>query len=143
MTVGSKLFFTAEERLRMQEIAAKPARLFDSEAEAVLRYRKVAGLEPSSGALERHLSRGVRKVDAGWRLSQDPAVNGIVVPSFAQMLTDARCPVLAAAGERDAMVPMAQLRALLPAAVQFDNAGHNVHVESPEALLRVLETLSA
>ena len=142
LTVGAKLSFTAEERQRMQELAAKPARLFDSEAEAVARYRKVAGLEASIGAQERHLARGVRATGGAWRLSQDPAANGIVVPPFATMLAGARCRVIASAGEHDPMVPMAQLREWVPDAVQFERAGHNAHVETPGALVALLTRIA-
>jgi pimeloyl-ACP methyl ester carboxylesterase len=50
-----------------------------------------------------------------------------------------RAPLRLAAGARDPMVSLEQMRRFDPAAALIEDAGHNPHVEAPERLWRVVE----
>jgi pimeloyl-ACP methyl ester carboxylesterase len=143
LTVGTRLEFSAEERARAADLARRPARIFASEQEALERYRKVAGLEAALAPGPELLARGVAREAAGFRLAADPATLGVEVPPFGSLLAAARCPVIAARGERDALVSGAELRAVVPAAIDVPGRGHNLHVEDPAALVALLDRLPA
>lgn len=141
LTVGTKLSFDADERARAADLARRPVRIFETRDEAVARYRKVSGLDACLAPDERLLERGVVAEGAGFRLAADPATVGVVVPPFAALLAAARCPMLIARGEHDPLVSSAELHAVAPAAIDVPDRGHNLHVESPEALVALLELL--
>jgi pimeloyl-ACP methyl ester carboxylesterase len=143
LTVGTKLSFSAEERGRAADLARRPARSFASEHEALERYRKVSGLDAALAPDEALLARGVAREGDDFRLAADPVTLGVEVPAFASLLAAVRCPVLAARGGDDPLVSGAELRAVLPEAVDVAGRGHNLHVEDPAALIALLERLPA
>ena len=57
------------------------------------------------------------------------------------LLRSAGCDVLLARGESDAMVSLADLRALQKDAVQLGGLGHNAQVEDPAAVLELVERM--
>lgn len=141
LTVGTKLSFDADEQARAADLARRPARIFETREEAVARYRKVSGLDARLAPGERLLERGVVADGSGYRLAADPATVGVVVPPFAALLAGARCPTLIARGEGDPIVTSAELRAVAPEAIDVRGCGHNLQVESPAALIGLLERL--
>ena len=62
---------------------------------------------------------------------------------FDSLATSARARVILARGERDPMVSTAELRAHASEAVEIAGCGHNVHVEKPEAIVDLLQSLIA
>ena len=143
LTIGTKLTFSAEERSRAAELARRPARVFPTREAAIDRYRKVSGLDAGLAPGEALLARGTVRDGDGFRLAADPATLGVVVPPFGALLAAAACPVLASRGERDPLVSSAELRAAAPGAVDVPDRGHNLHVESPEALVALIDRLLA
>jgi pimeloyl-ACP methyl ester carboxylesterase len=143
LTVGTKLSFSDAERSRAAELARRPARIFATHAEAIERYRKVSGLDAVLAPGEALLARGIMREPAGFRLAADPATLGVDAPPFTALLAAARCPVLAARGEHDALVSSAELRAAAPGAIDVPGLGHNLHVENPPALLALVDRLLA
>jgi pimeloyl-ACP methyl ester carboxylesterase len=101
----------------------------------------VSGLDARLAPGERLLERGVVADGAGFRLAADPATVGVVVPPFAALLAAARCPTLIARGEHDPVVTSAELRAVAPAAIDIRGCGHNLQVESPAAVVALLDGL--
>ena len=87
------------------------------------------------------LERGVVSEGGEYRLSADPAAVLVRVPPFAELLDNATCPVCVARGAQDPMVEGAELRALLPDAVELAGRGHNAHVEDPAAVVTLIERL--
>jgi pimeloyl-ACP methyl ester carboxylesterase len=63
-------------------------------------------------------------------------------PDLAGLLAASRAPVVLAAGEHDPMCPADQLRTLVPDPVVLSGLGHNVHVESPQALWPLIERMA-
>jgi pimeloyl-ACP methyl ester carboxylesterase len=145
--LGTKVDFSEAERKRAADLASRPARYFTTFAEAEARYRLVAGLDERIAPGTALLARGVVREAAGYRLATDPAVLAVEVPPLRRLLDAARCPVIVARGEYDAIVSGQQLRAADPDAIDLAGARHNVHVEDPAAVAglvdRALERSSA
>ena len=80
---GVKIGWTEAEVAQMKGLAAKPARVFDSRAEAAARYLRVSGLaglvEP--GAPE--ALAGIVEAEGGFRLAADPRIYAAVGPAVA------------------------------------------------------------
>lgn len=134
--LGVKVSWSAEDLAKAGDLALRPTRVFGSEAEALDRARKVAGLPPGAPA-----DRLVVEVDGGWRLALDPAAFAVGRPDLPGLLAAARCPVVMAAGAEDPMSPAAHLSALVPDPVLLPGLGHSAHVEDPAALDPLLERL--
>jgi pimeloyl-ACP methyl ester carboxylesterase len=141
--VGPKITWSAADLSAMRELASKPARLFATEAEALARYRKVSGLDERIAPGAAALARGVRREGEGFCLAADPRTTLAGGAPFATLVRSARCPVVLARGEHDALVTLAELREHCADATDLVGRGHNVHVEAPEALLPLVRPLLA
>ncbi len=82
---------------------------------------------------------GVTESDGRYRLASDPAINALAGPEVAEFYRAARAPVRLAAGAEDPMVSLEDMRALDPDAVCVEGAGHNLHLEKPDALWALVE----
>lgn len=135
---GVKVDWPAEDLAGAAKQAARPPATYETRAEAATRYLKFSGLlglvEPDDPSVD----AGVREVDGGWQLAQDPGTFGFGTPDIGSLLAQVDCPVTLARGEHDAMVTDAQLAALLPKPVTLTGLGHNAHVEDPAAVLGLL-----
>jgi pimeloyl-ACP methyl ester carboxylesterase len=135
LALGVKVEWTQDDLGRVATLAARPPRLFETQAEADQAYLKVSGLlgiAPADPA-------GLRETEGGWRLAMDPAAFGVGAPDMPALLAAARCPVVLAAGENDPMSRPGRLRALDPDAVTLAGLGHNAHVEDPAAVRALLK----
>ena len=136
---GVKIGRTEAEVAQMKGLAAKPARVFDSRAEAAARYLRVSGLaglvEP--GAPE--ALAGIVEAEGGYRLAADPRIYAAVGPAVADFCAAANAPVRLAAGDADPMVALAEMQALDPHAALLPGLGHNCHVEAPERVWALFE----
>ncbi|MGI9415676.1 MAG: alpha/beta fold hydrolase [Hyphomicrobiales bacterium] len=141
LAFGVKIAWTGDEVAKLKQIAAAPARLFESREAAVERYLLVSGMsglvDPGSAVA---LS-GVAVAEGGYRLAADPAINAAAGPGVAGFYRAADAPVRLAAGAGDPMVSLEDMRALDPDAVVIDGAGHNLHLEKPGALWKLLEEM--
>jgi pimeloyl-ACP methyl ester carboxylesterase len=139
VAVGVKVDWTAEERAGIMKMADAPVRWFESEDEARERFVLVNGLkgmvEPSSDLA----GSGIAAADGKWRLAADNRTAMVANADTRDIYRAANCPVTLAAGEHDAMVPIAQRRSLDAGAVMLPKLGHNAHVEDPEAVWRLIE----
>lgn len=136
---GVKLVWQEEEIAKARALAQSPARRFAMRAEAVERHLRVAGLaglvDPDSATAQ----SGVVAEGGEFRLAADPRISEVVGAPIDQIVAAMRAPLRLAAGARDAMVSLEQMRRFDPAAVLIEDAGHNPHVEAPERLWRVVE----
>ncbi|WP_417627650.1 alpha/beta fold hydrolase [Pararhodobacter aggregans] len=137
VTLGVKQVWSAEEVAGAQAMAARPGKVFATEAEAWERYGKVSGLQGlvAPGAL----ARGVRAVEGGFALAMAPGVFGAVGPSIEAILRGVQVPLRMAAGSGDPMVTLAQMRGIDPGALLLDGLPHNAHVAAPERVLALLD----
>lgn len=140
--LGIKVRWSAEELGKAQEMADRPPRLFAARGEAAdraLRVAGLAGLLPPDAPL---VDDAVARVDGGWRLALDPAAFAVGAPDMEGLLAACRAPVVLACGQHDPMSPAEHLGQLVTDPVVLAGLGHNAHVESPAALLPILDQLA-
>ncbi|GAA2981689.1 alpha/beta fold hydrolase [Actinokineospora diospyrosa] len=131
VALGVKVSWSPDDLAKGAALAARPPKVFETRAEAEAWAGKLAGLP----------SGPVAEAGGGWRAALDPRAFGVGRPDLPALLAAARCPVTLAAGERDPMSPVEQLRALVPNPVVLPGVGHNAHVEDPAAVAVLLEYL--
>jgi pimeloyl-ACP methyl ester carboxylesterase len=139
--IGIKSRWSHEELAKAAELAARPARVFPTRAEAADRALRIAGLAGILPPDTPLVDAAVVPSEGGWRLALDPAAFGVGDPAVEGLLAAARGPVVLAAGEHDPMSPVEHLQMLVPDPVVLKGLGHNAHVEDPAALLPLLERL--
>lgn len=178
-TIGVKLRWSDEELGRIDDLASRPPREFPDRDGAVEWFMKLAGLhgvfDADDDRIEAAIEAGVMRTDTelhvtadgepmridppgpapGWCASQDPATVEVGAPDMAGLLAAAKCPVVMAIGERDALVSpdhhadLASAAATNPHAADvtapyvFGGLGHNAMVEDPQAVVDWLRTLPA
>jgi pimeloyl-ACP methyl ester carboxylesterase len=142
LAFGVKIGWTGEELDQMKQLAAKPVRWFASRDEAIERYLKVSGLiglvDPSS----QEAALGIRQENGRFRLAADPWIYAAAGPAVAPVYRNAQAPVRLAAGEHDPMTSAAEMKALDPQCITLPGLGHSAHVESPEAIWRLIAEFS-
>ena len=136
---GVKLVWTAEEIAKAQELARAPIRWFGTRDEAIERHLRISGLKGLVDPASPAVAAGVVEDGGRFRLAADPAISGVVGPAIEDVVAAMRAPLRLAAGERDPMVTLAQMRRLDRDAVLLPGAGHNPHVEAPELVWRLLD----
>ena len=136
---GVKIGWTADEVARMKALAARPARVFDSRAEAAERYLRVSGLAGLVDPDAPEALAGIVEAEGGFRLAADQGIYAAAGPEVGNLYRAAAAPVRLAAGEADPMVSLAEMQALDPQAVLLPGLGHNCHVEAPERVWELLE----
>lgn len=137
---GVKIRWTGDEVAKLHALARAPARWFDTQAEAVERYLKVSGLSGLLDPSSPEALSGVREENGRFRLAADPMINAVAGPDVGAFVAAAKAPVRFAAGSKDQMVTAADMQAFDPDPFIFDGAGHNVHVERPDALIQLVHT---
>ena len=131
---GIKIRWTPEEEAKLQQFAQSPIGWFDTEAVAVDRYLKVSGLIGLIDPLASAALSGVRTENGRFRLAADPLIHAAVGPKVEDFVAAAKAPLRLAAGSNDPMVSADDMKAFDPTPMLFDRAGHNPHVEQPEAV---------
>lgn len=129
---GVKIEWTPDETAKARELAGRPAPVFPTRDEATARYLRVsglAGLAPPSSAT---VAAGVTGAAGRFQVAMDPRAYGAVGPSVEGLLRVAEAPLRLAAGDRDPMVTLEQMRRIDPVARIFAGVGHNAHWEAPE-----------
>ncbi len=132
---GVKIGWTADEVTQMKGLAAGPARVFDSRAEADARYLRVSGFAGLVGPGAPEALAGIVEAEGGFRLATDQGVYAAVGDFYRA----AAAPLRLAAGEADPMVSLAEMQTLDPQAVLLPGLGHNCHVEAPERVWELFE----
>jgi pimeloyl-ACP methyl ester carboxylesterase len=141
LAFGVKMEWRAEETAKARQIAQAPVRWFDTRKEALQRYLRISGLEGLVAPDSECATRGITECDGKFRLSMDPRANLAGAP-LEQIIRAMSAPLHLAAGEKDPMVTVAQMRRYDPEAVIIEGVGHNAHVEAPERLWRFIELLA-
>ena len=139
VAVSVKTQWSDDDAARAAALAARPRATFPDRDAAAERFLRVAGLAGLLDGPELRAS-GTAEVDGGWALAQDPATNGLVPPPFGGLLARVSCPVRTATGEADPVAPPA---ALPPGGTVVAGAGHNLHVERPDAVLDLALAVAA
>ncbi len=136
LAFGVKIRWSEDEKTKALDLARRPAKIFVTREEAIERYLKMAGtyglVDPASPEVE----AGITAADDGWKVAQVPETFSAVDQSVPDALRCANPPVRLAAGSKDPMVTIEDMRAIDPDAYLFEGSGHNVHVEAPEVVWR-------
>jgi pimeloyl-ACP methyl ester carboxylesterase len=141
LAVGPKVTWSASDLETARELAARPIRWYATEPDALARYRRISGLNPDIAPAVASLARGIVREEEGWRLAQDPRSFAAAGAPFAPLVTGAAARVVLARGEHDSLVSSGELAAHAVPVHTIAGAGHNVHVEQPDAILALLERL--
>jgi pimeloyl-ACP methyl ester carboxylesterase len=140
--LGVKVAWSKDELARAQSLSTRPHPHYPTRDEAAERHLKIAGLVGLVAA-NAVPDAALRQTDGGWTLAFDPAAFAVGAPDMAGLIAAARAAVTLAAGERDPMSPIEQLRALVPDPIVLPGVGHNAPVESPESLAPLLDRLAS
>lgn len=141
ISIGTKISFTDEERAQMIKLSQTPTRWFDTRDEAIERFLRVSGLVGLIDLDSDVAVYGVAEQDGRFRLAADMRTSSVVSSTFTGEIhasARAHTKIVVAAGTKDAMVPIQQLRELDPQAVELTGLGHNAHVEDPEAVWNLI-----
>jgi len=138
VAIGVKLVWQPEEVAKARDFARSAVRWFGTRDEAAQRFLRVTGLAGLADPDSECVARGIQECDGRFRLAMDPAANlaGASIEPFVRALS---APLRLAAGDRDPMVTLDEMRRYDPGAALIDGAGHNAHVEAPERIRRLLE----
>ena len=139
--IGPKISWPEADLKAARDLAARPARCYPTEAEALARYRRVSGLSEELVPGGEALARGVLHTPEGWRLAQDPGTFAVAGAPFTSLASAAHARVVLARGARDPMVSLEELRAHTRQAHDICGVGHNAHVEDPRAVLDLINVL--
>jgi pimeloyl-ACP methyl ester carboxylesterase len=129
---GVKIDWTEEEIGKAHALAERSATVFATRDEAAARYLRgsgLAGLAPASSATA---TAGVIATDGHFRVAVAPRAYEAVGAPVADLLRTAGARLRLAAGSRDPMVTLEQMRRIDRAARVFEGVGHNAHWEAPE-----------
>jgi pimeloyl-ACP methyl ester carboxylesterase len=129
---GVKIEWSPDEIARAHELAERPAPVFATRDEASRRYLRIAGLAGLADPASATAAVGVTGTDGRFQVAMDPRAYGAVGPSVEGLLRIAAAPLRLAAGDRDPMVTLEQMRRFDPGARVFAGVGHNAHWEAPE-----------
>jgi pimeloyl-ACP methyl ester carboxylesterase len=129
---GVKIEWTEHEIAKALALAGRPSSVFPTRAEAAARYLRISGLEGLAAPTSATATAGVTGEEGRFQVAMDPRAHAAVGPPIAGLLRLAEAPLRLAAGARDPMVTLEQMRRIDPAARVFDGAGHNAHWEAPE-----------
>jgi pimeloyl-ACP methyl ester carboxylesterase len=136
---GVKLAWTPEQLARAREFARAPVRWFATRAEAVERYLLVSGLKGSIDAGSDAAAAGIVEESGRFRLAAAPGINDVVGVPIERVVGAMMAPLRLAAGERDPMVNLEEMRRFDAAARILPGLGHNPHVEAPEVVWQLVE----
>jgi pimeloyl-ACP methyl ester carboxylesterase len=139
LAFATKVGFSNDELTKLAALARAGVRWFDTREEATARFLKVSGLDGMLDAESAAAQAGVREENGRWRLAADPATVTAAGPAFETLVKTARGRVVLACGANDRMVSIADLRRVAADAVDLPGVGHNLHVEQPQALARLIK----
>ncbi len=139
LAFGVKIRWTDDEKAKALDLARRPAKVFATHGEAVERYLKMAGIFGLTDPTSPDVESGITAANGGWTVAQDPATFSAVDQSVPDALRRADPPVRLAAGEKDPMVTLDDMRAIDAGASLFAGAGHNAHVEAPDQVWRFVK----
>ncbi len=143
LAFGVKVDWTADELARRRQFASAPVRWFDRREDAIERYLKVSGQFGLTDPASLAAASGIAQENGKFRLAADSRIAGTDdPPDIRPIVAVAKAPVTIAVGENDPMVPLADARLLDPHAAVIPGAGHNAHVERPEALWELITRIT-
>lgn len=134
-----KMDWSDEDIAKGMAFAQAPVKRFDTEAEAIDRYLKVAGIKGYVDTTSPAARAGVCADESKFRLAADPRIYGLARADFAAIGKACCAPVSLYCSENDPIAsPQGMARLGAPVTV-IKGLGHNPHVEAPEAFWNLIE----
>jgi pimeloyl-ACP methyl ester carboxylesterase len=130
--IGVKIEWTADEVDKARAFSHRPARGFATREAAAAAYLKFSGLSGLVDPASEAALAGVTGADNDYRVAFDMRAFAAAGPSVEHLLRLADPPIRLAAGARDPMVTLEQMRRIDANAMVFPGVGHNAHWEVPE-----------
>lgn len=140
---GVKAAWTDEECAKLKAYGEAPAKVFATRAETAERFLKASGLKDFVDAGAPVVEAGITKDEMGYRLTADPRTTMVAGTSLQRAFQASKADKQLACGGKDALVTVAQLRAIDPSAIDLGPYRHNVHVENPDRLIGSIPFLAA
>lgn len=134
-----KVDWSDDDVSRAQAVAQAPCRMFATEAEAIERYLRVAGLKGIVAPDSAVAKRGICERQGQFRLAADPLTNALGTPDFTRIARAANAPLHLLCGERDNITRAESMRRLGAAVTELPGLGHNPHVEAPQTFWQAIE----
>jgi pimeloyl-ACP methyl ester carboxylesterase len=135
LALSVKTQWSTEELSKFQAISCQPVRYLDSEDEIRTRFVRSSGLSGIVSPSDRIVDLGIiNEPGCGFRFAADPRVIGSTGPQLDKLLTSAMVPVHFVAGRHDTLAPAAGMQPYDPETRVIEGAGHNVHLEAPNAI---------
>jgi pimeloyl-ACP methyl ester carboxylesterase len=85
---------------------------------------------------------GIAEEAGRFRLAADPRIHAVGAPPIDQLISIVKVPVRFAAGAADAMVSFDEMLGYDPTAAIIADAGHNAHVERPDRVWELFESIA-
>lgn len=142
LALGVKLRWSSDDLARMASLAQAPVRWFDDRDAAAARYLRVSGLGGLVDSASDTALAGLVEEAGRFRLAADPRIHAVGAPPIEHLISIVKVPVRFAAGAADAMVSLDQIRGYDSTAAIIADAGHNAHVERPNKVWELFESLA-
>ena len=110
-------------------------------AAAVERYLRVSGLGGLIDPGSEIAMAGIFEGSGRFRLAADPRIHAVGAPPTDDLMRILEVPVRFAAGAADAMVGLDDMLAYDPGAEIIADAGHNAHVERPDKVWELFQSM--
>lgn len=143
LAFGVKIRWSEEEKAKALDLANRPAKTFATREDAVERYLKLAGIFGLADPSSDDVAAGIIRSGEGWKVAQEPGTFSAVDQSVPDALRLAKPAIRLAAGSKDPMVTLDDMREIDLSAFLFEGAGHNAHVEAPEAVWEFVKRVIA
>jgi pimeloyl-ACP methyl ester carboxylesterase len=140
LAFGVKVSWSDDELAKMRAFGQSPVRWFDTRAEAVERFLRVAGLNGNAGPESPVVAAGIVEEAGRFRLAADPATV-LAGPLDLAILPLLRSRIVLACGSNDPLVKIDELRRYAPGALELAGRGHSVHVEEPSLIRDLIASL--
>lgn len=141
VVIGTMINWNDGDTERLNALAEKPSRWFDTKDEAVERYLKVSGLYGVVSPDDPMIASGLRQDGGKYRLAADNATGTIGGPWMSMLMSVVECPIILAAGEHDPIVNAENYRPHDENAIAIPGVAHNAQVEDPAAVWGLVEKL--
>lgn len=130
--LGVKTDWSTEERAHAATFARKPPRVMATRDDAESFLLRASGLGRDA-EVPGFRATGVVREGKGFRIAADPAATALGATWHDSVIAAIRPPFRLASGEHDSMVSTESLARFGVDVVELAGAGHNAHVDHPEA----------
>jgi pimeloyl-ACP methyl ester carboxylesterase len=133
---ATKPKWTEDELAGVRRYAEQPRKIFATEEEAAQRFIKASGLSGLVISKDSVVQAGIKREEDVYGLAADPRTVLVAGDPLNSQFCACCAEKRLACGTKDSLANLADLREIDPQAIDLGPFGHNVHVESPEELVK-------